>query len=67
MAYAFVRELVRARGISMTCRNAYVLLNVLINVKLWQCVCTYVWSSPCRRISLLGISQQVVGKIYFRC
>ena len=29
--------------------------NVFMNVKSWHCMCTYVGSSPCRRIHLLGI------------
>ena len=44
MAYACVRESMMARDISMTCehscRNAYVLLNVIVMIESWHCMYT---------------------------
>ena len=44
MAYACVRESVRARNICMTCehscRNVYVIAQCVVNVESWHRMCT---------------------------
>ena len=40
------------------------LLNVLVMVELCHCMSTWVGSSPCRKIHLLGIAHPVVGKTF---
>ena len=40
------------------------LLNVFVMIESWHCMCTYVGSSPCRRIPLSGIDHPVVGKYF---
>ena len=53
----------------MTCIQSYRDMHVLYEcvrmcVNLWHCTCTWVGSSPDRRISLLGIAQPVVEKSF---
>ena len=53
----------------MACRQSYRDMHVLYEcvrmcVNLWHCTCTWVGSSPGRRISLLGIAHFVVKKSF---
>ena len=66
MVYACVRESVRDRDIDIicehSCRNANVITQCVVMIESWHCMCTYVGSSSCRRIPLLGIAHPVMGK-----
>ena len=53
----------------MACRQSYRDMNVLYEcvrmcVNLWNCTCTWVGSSPGRRISLLDVAHPVVEKSF---
>ena len=53
----------------MACRQSYKDMYVLyecvrMRVNLWHCTCTWVRSSPGRRISLLGAAHPVVKKSF---
>ena len=52
----------------MACRQSYRDMHVLYEcvrmcVNLWHCTCTWMGSSPGRRISLLSVAHLVVEKI----
>ena len=53
----------------MACRQSYRDMYVLYEcvrmcVNLWHCICTWVGSSPGRRISLLSVAHPVVEKSF---
>ena len=53
----------------MACRQSYRDMHVLYEcvrmcVNLWHCTCTWVKSSPGRRISLLGVAHPIMEKSF---